>query len=182
MGRLFLFTKIFSGIVIVLFFPIFISWNLHFDFKEKKYAFCLKAYKKIKVFGGYATLYDKGIALHVGKERAILLPYQELRSRRKNFPFFKTFQLLSIKANIESTAESLFALSCLDSFLNIAKKFHSEFKKINFDIWISKTENLKITAKCTLFFNCFILLMHLIEFLWEKIIKIWQEKTKKLIT
>ena len=181
MGRLFLFTKIFSILLIILFFPIFISWNLHFDLKEKKYAFCLKAYKKIKLWGGYATLYNGGVALHLSKKKAVLLPYNEIHAKRKKFSFNNSFKVISVKTTIESTIEKLPTLYFLNSFLNIVKKIAPNLNKFHFSVWISEKENQKLTAKCSLFFNNFMLLIDLLQFLWGKIIKIWQEKTKKSI-
>ena len=179
MGRLFLFTKIFSIFLIVLFFPIFISGDLHLDFKRKKYAFCLKLYQKIKIIGGYATVYSEGIALHVSDKKAILMPYKELNSKRKRISFIKTFELVSIKATIEAPFYSGIPLSLFHRFFNIAKKIDYRLNKCNFQVWISEKENLKISAKCTMFFNIYILLADLLEFLWRKINGLWQEKAKK---
>ena len=179
MGRLFLFTKIFSVFLIALFFPIFISGNLHLDFKRKKYAFCLKLYEKIRIFGGYATLYGDGIALHVSDKRAILMPYKELNSKRKKFSFVKTFKLVSTKTNFEVPLEGGIPLNLFLFIFDIAKQFDYRLNKCDFQVWISEKDNLKISAKCTLFFNIFILLIDLLEFLWGKINGLWQEKAKK---
>lgn len=179
MGRLFLFTKIFSIFLIALFFPIFLSGNLHLDFRRKKYAFCLKLYEKIRVFGGYATLYSEGIALHVSDKNAILIPYNEVNSKRKKFSFVKTFKLVSMRANVEAPLEGGILLNLFRYVFDIAKKFDYRLNKCDFQVWISEKENLKISAKCTLFFNNFILLIDLLEFLWGKINGLWQEKAKK---
>lgn len=179
MGRLFLFTKFFSILLIALFFPILISGSLHFDFKRGKYAFCFKIYKKIRIFGGYASFYPEGIALHVSNKKAILLPFRDLNSKRKNFSFVKTFELLSLKMIVEVPIENLLPLVLLDRILNFVKKINGQLDKYNFLVWGSKDENLKINAKCTLFLNNFILLMNLLQFLWRKIKKICQGKAKK---
>ncbi len=182
MGRLFLFTKIFSILLIILFFPIIISGSLHLDFKSKKYAFCIKIYEILRVFGGYATLYTEGIALHVTNKKAILLPYKELNAKRKKFSFIKTFELVSIKAIIESSVEGLVPLSLFEGIFDIAKNFDAQLNKCNFNVWILENETLKINAECTLFFNIFILLVDLFQFLRGKIKQLWQEKLKKSTT
>lgn len=179
MGRLFLFTEIFSILLIISFFPILISGSIHIDFKRKKYAFCIKLYEKIRIFGGYATLYSDGVALHVTKKKAILLPYKELNANRKKFSFIKTFEVISIKALIESSADKLMPLTVFYSVFSTAKKFDTRLNKCSLELWISETETLKTSAKCTLFFNIFILLVDLLQFLWGKIQQLWQEKLKK---
>ena len=179
MGGLFLFTKLFSILMIVLFFPILISSSIHLDFNRKKYAFCLKLYEKIRIFGGYATLYSEGIALHVSNKKAILLPYKDLDANRKKFSFIKTFELISINTIIESPAERLFSITSFRSVFNILKYFIPKLKNCSVSIWISEKENLKINSQCTLFFNNFILLVDLLQFLWRKIKQLWQEKLKK---
>ena len=179
MGRLFLFTEIFSIVLIILFLPVFISGNLHFDIKRNKYAFCLKLYEKIRIFGGYATLYSEGIALHVSDKKAILLPYTEIDSRRKQFSFVNAFEPISIKIVLESSAERLFPLSLLVSLIHLLTSFNEQFRKFHLNVWFSENTTFKVNAKFTVFFNNFVLLINLLQFLWRKIKNIWQEKVKK---
>ena len=179
MGGLFLFTKLFSILMIILFFPIFISGSIHLDFKRRKYAFCLKLYEKIRIFGGYATLYTEGIALHVTNKKAVLLPYKDINAKRKNFSFIKTFELISIKTIVESPAEGLLPITLFRSLFDILKNFLPNLKQCSISSWISEKDTVTINSQCTLFFNNFILLVDLLQFLWRKIKQLWQEKPKK---
>ena len=60
-------------------FPIFINLNAFVDIGQKKGCFGIYLMRFIKIFGGYATLYNQGIVFHLTKNKAILLPYRELQ-------------------------------------------------------------------------------------------------------
>ena len=59
-------------------FPIFLNVNAFVDGKEKKGCFGIYLFRFFKIYGGYATLYKEGIAFHLTKKKAVLLPYKEL--------------------------------------------------------------------------------------------------------
>lgn len=62
-------------LAVLLFFPIFLEADVHYDMNRKKFGFALYAYKVIKLIGGYVTTYPGGIALHISPKKAILKPY-----------------------------------------------------------------------------------------------------------
>ncbi len=180
MNRLFLFLGIFLLILILLYFPIFLETDAHYDMNRKKFAFVVHAYKWIKIIGGYVATYPGGLALHVSDKKAILIPYSQLDSERKKFSFVRTFRLKSFVLTTESGAEYLFPITTLHTALRCyffiigGKK-----EKIENNLWLTDGDVLKISVNCTLFFNLFILLCNFFKFLREKIKILWQKKIKK---
>ncbi len=101
MGRFFLFSAV--GLLVLaalLFFPIFLEADIHYDMNRKKFGFALYAYKVLKLIGGYVTTYPGGIALHISPKKAILKPYSGMDSDRKRFSFTKAFRIVSLRLNI----------------------------------------------------------------------------------
>lgn len=82
-------------LAVLLFFPIFLEADVHYDMNRKKFGFALYAYKVIKLIGGYVTTYPGGIALHISPKKAILKPYSGMDSERKRFSFTKAFRIVS---------------------------------------------------------------------------------------
>lgn len=75
MGRFLLFAAVGTLLTaILLFFPIFLEVDIHYDMNRKKFGFALYAYKMLKLIGGYVTTYPGGIALHISPKRPFLNP------------------------------------------------------------------------------------------------------------
>ena len=73
--------------IVQLLFPIFLNVTAFADVNAKKLYFSLYILRIFKVYGGYATLYGEGIAFHLTKNRAALLPYSEMLNARNAFEF-----------------------------------------------------------------------------------------------
>lgn len=98
MGRFFLFSAVgLLVLAVLLFFPIFLEADIHYDMNRKKFGFALYAYKVLKLIGGYVTTYPGGIALHISPKKAILKPYSGMDSDRKRFSFTKAFRIVSLR-------------------------------------------------------------------------------------
>ena len=82
-------------------FPIFLNVNAFVDGKEKKGCFGIYLFRFFKIYGGYATLYKEGIAFHLTKKKAVLLPYKELGNTRKKFEITDGFQVYSYHQIVE---------------------------------------------------------------------------------
>jgi hypothetical protein len=59
----------------------------------RKLAFCVRAYRFIKLLGGYIATYKGGLAAHISDKKAVLIPYSDLDNERKRFSVIKTFSL-----------------------------------------------------------------------------------------
>lgn len=156
-------------IAAVLFFPIYLRGDAHYDMNRKKFAFSVYGFGWIKLIGGYASTYRGGLALHVSNSKAILIPYSQMNSRRKKFSILKTFHLKSFALTTETGAEYLLPVTLSQSIFKIyygmrggaRKKFHNH-------LWLTDGDVLKISLNCTLYFNIFILLCDLFQFIKEK--------------
>ena len=110
MGRFFLFSAVgLLVLAVLLFFPIFLEADIHYDMNRKKFGFALYAYKVLKLIGGYVTTYPGGIALHISPKKAILKPYSGMDSDRKRFSFTKAFRIVSLRLTTETSFNSLTA-------------------------------------------------------------------------
>ena len=179
MSGLFFYVVIGMGIFVLLFFPIFVEGDLHYDINRKKCVFSVNIYKIFRVFGGYITTYQGGLALHKNDDNAILLPYKNLDTERKKFSFIKTFQFVSFHATIESGAEYFFAVESLRRIYTFIRACLDKLKNTDVKILLVDGDTLKTSVNCVMFFNIFILLVDLIEYLWRKLKQLWREKAKK---
>jgi hypothetical protein len=183
MGRFFLYFFIALGVVLLLFFPIVTEADAHFDLREKRVGFAVFFYRIFKIFGGYATTYAGGIALHLSKNKAVLIPYDKLDRERKRFSFTKSFKPLAFCITTETGAEYLFPIALANSVLR-AYFFMIGGKKgkIENNLWLTDGDVLKISLKVAAYFNLFTLLCAFFKFLKEKLRILWQKNTKKSIT
>ena len=162
-----------------MFFPIFLDVHAHFDVNKRKFSFVIYVFKRIKLIGGYIATYPGGLAIHVSKEKAILIPYTQLDSERKRFSFIKTFRLKAFLLTTETGADYLLPMGALQMLLR-CYFFLRGGKKENIEnnVWLTDGDVLRISFYTRLFFNVFILLKNLLKFLKEKIKILWQKKIK----
>ena len=168
------------GIVLaILFFPIYLETYAHYDMNRRKFGFALYAYKKIPVLGGYIGTYPGGIALHTGKERAILIPFNKMNSKRKKFSIVKTFRLKKFILTTESGAEYLFITAITHSVLRLLFFIKDGEKEgIENNLWLTDGDVLRISFHSLLYFNIFILLKSFLKFCKEKISYYVRQKSK----
>lgn len=182
MGKLLLFFGILSLVVLLLFLPIIIEIDAHYDMNRKKFAFAVYLYKKLKIVGGYVGIYPGGIALHISDKTAKLIPYSQLNSERKRFSFMRTFRLVAFTLTTETGAEYLLPIATAHTFLRAYFFIRGGDKeKIENNLWLTDGDVLRISLNSVIYFNLFILLCNLIKFIKEKIQILWQKKTKKSI-
>lgn len=179
-------------IALVLFsltlFPIFINLNVFFDISQKKGCFSVYLFKIIKIHGGYATLYDKGIAFHLSNEKANLVPYKEFLNTRKKFEITDGFQIYSYNQIIEIGSEDSVALTIMaSSLLNVltnalfsAFNRNKAYLSLKSGVLLTPTKNtLKISIKLVAVFNLFVLAMAGVKIILEKIISYGRKRKKQ---
>ncbi len=167
------------GIFALLFFPIYLQTDGHYDMNRRKFAFGLYLYGRLRLFGGYVGVYRGGIALHVSEKKAFLVPYNKMNSERKRFSFMRTFRLVSCVLTTETGAEYLLPMSYAHVFLRTYFfTIGGEKEHIENNIWLTDGDVLRVSASVTLRFNLFLILKNLIKFLKEKI-KLWRKKKEK---
>ena len=179
MGRLFFILAITILLVFVLlFFPIYVQTNAHYDMNGRKLAFAIYLYRWFKLIGGYMATYQGGLALHVSQKKAILLPYAEMEDNRRRFYFLRSIRLKALTFTIETGAEYLFpmtlaqVLSRIYFFSKGGKK-----EKIENNVWLTDGDVLRISVKFVIRFNVFIMLRNFIMQIKEKLS--CQKKIKK---
>jgi len=182
MGKFFYLFAFLFAVVGLLFFPIYLEADLHYDMNRKKFTFALLLYRKLKLVGGYATTYEGGVALHLSKKKAALISYWEMDKKRKKFSFTKAFKIKTFLLTTETGAEYLFAVSAAQTILRavfLAKG--GEREKIRNNLWLTDGDVLRVSLQTVTFFNLFILLKEFIKFLKEKWQILWRKKRKKSI-
>lgn len=179
MGKFFLPLGIVFGIVFLLFFPIFLEFNVFADVKRKTFSFSLYVDKIFRAIGGYATAYKGGICLHVGKKKAILLPFNKVDAERKKFSFTNAFQSVSFFIATQTGPEYLLPMSALHTASCIY--FASRGAKRDTKLLVCDDDILKISAQVVSFFNLFILCKVFFKWLKEKVKALCQKKRKKSI-
>lgn len=167
MGRLFFFGFLIA--VAILFFPIYLETDAHYDMNRKKLGFSVYAYKLIPILGGYASTYKGGVAFHISDKKAILVPYKQMDSERKKFSIFKTFRLKVFNLTTETGAEYLFVSAIAHAILRVLFFINGgEKEKIENNLWLTDGDVLRISLNVLFYFNLYILLKSFIKFCKEK--------------
>lgn len=181
MSRLILYSML--GVMIVaflLFIPIVLEADGHYDMNRRKFGFAVFLYKLVKLVGGYAATYQGGLALHVSPKKAILIPYSEIDSERKRFSFVRSFRLIAFTLTTETGAEYLLPVSLAHTALRaLFFLFGGSKDKIENNLWLTDGDVLKVSFNVVAYFNLFMLLCALFKFLKEKMKILWQKKMKK---
>ena len=171
MGRLFFW--LFVGVVallVLLFFPIIMDTDIHGDLNKKKLTFLVRLYGKIKLFGGYATTYKGGVALHLSNDKALLKPFNQMNDERKRFSFIKTFKPIEFTLTTETGAEYLFYVAAVHAALRIYFfAIGGEKENIENNLWLTDGDVLRVSLHSAVFFNVYILLSNLFKAIKEKI-------------
>ena len=164
----------------LLFLPIVLEGDVHYDMNRRKFGFAVFLYKIIKLIGGYAATYKGGLALHVSPKKAILIAYSELDSERKRFSFVTSFRLIAFTLTTETGAEYLLPVSIAHNILrNLFFLLGGNKDKYENNLWLTDGDVLKVSFNIVAYFNLFMLLCALLKFLKEKIKILWQKKMKK---
>ena len=176
----FIFLLISLSISILLFFPIYLKANGHYDMNGRKMAFSICLYKILKVFGGYIATYQGGLAVHVSPKKAILIPYKDLNNERKRFSIMRTFRLNKINITTETGAEYLLPSAVAHAgFRILFFILGGKKEKIENNVWLVDGDVLRITMNVSVRFNLFILLRKIVTTIKEKMKQIWQKNIKK---
>ena len=182
MGRLFFIGGVGIIVLVLLFFPIYLTLNLHYDMNRKKFCFLFNLYKTIKIIGGYITPYPKGVALHVSPKKAILLQYKEFERETKKISFFKSIRLYRLAVMTETGANYLLGSYFLNLIIKIIVAIKKDsIKDINTNIWLENGDIFRVSIRAEWYFNGYTVLKELIKVLKEKMDSLWKKKATKSI-
>ena len=89
-------------IVIAAFlFPIFMNVYAYMDWGEGKIGFAIYLYGAIKILSGYAAPHKGGMAFHLTRKTAFLVPYGEMLNASKKFEITAGFSICRYRHVIE---------------------------------------------------------------------------------
>ena len=181
MGKSFFYAFLIAlGVLVLLFFPIYLQIDGHYDMNRRKFGFGVYLYRRLRILGGYIGVYRGGIALHVSEKKAFLVPYNKMNSERKRFSFMRTFRLVSCVLTTEMGAEYLLPVSYAHVFLRTYFfALGGEKERIENNVWLTDGDVLRVSATLTLRFNIFLILKNVIKFIKEKIQSLWRKKNEK---
>lgn len=162
MSGFFLFSAL--STIVQLLFPLFLHVTLYADVQARKLYFSLYILRIFKVYGGYATLYDEGIAFHLTEKRAVLVPFSEMIDARNRFEFKLTrgFYLYAFSGVAEIGARSepaaaVLAAAVLQAAAGIAAGTFAKRKKCasfkNDVIVYADRDCVKASVRIVLVFN-----------------------------
>ena len=109
-----------AAALVFMLFPVFLSVNVFADIRARRMYFSFYILRMIKVYGGYATLYDEGIAFHLTKNKAVLLPYREILSSGKKFAITRGFYVFAYSHTLEIGSENVSAAIALSALSQVA--------------------------------------------------------------
>ncbi len=183
MGRpFFIWGSISLLLTIILFFPIYLDANAHYDMNGRKCAFSLQAYRIIKLIGGYIATYRGGLAVHVSPKKAFLVPYSDLDNERKRFSVIRTFRLKTLNVTAETGAEYLLPVMFAYSVFQVYFLMQNGRKEaVRNNLWLREGDVLRVSLSFTIRFNLFIILRNIFSYLKERIKVLCQTKNKRSI-
>lgn len=130
------------------------------------------------MYGGYATSYQGGVALHVKRDKAVLLPYSDMESERKKLAVYRAFHVKKVSVTTETGAEYLLAVSLAHT--GVKAFFQAVLgERVKSSLWLTDGDVLKTSVNLLLWFNLFIILKLFIKFIKEKIKSVCRKKTEK---
>ncbi len=177
MGKFFLYLFIAFAVLVLFFFPIFLSVDVYYQIRSKKVGFCISLYGKIKLLGGYISTYNGGFAIHLSEKKALLTGYREMEERRKNFHFLDFFTFQKISLNIRTGADYFLPLYALNLVKSIVLYIRPAFqKRIKSKLGIENGDELKLSARVILKMTAFKQLKGFIKYTFRRILSTWKMK------
>lgn len=165
----------------VLLLPIVLSIHLYLDVGEKKLYFGVYVLRVIKLFGGYAAPVRGGVAVHLSRRKAVLLPYAELFAAGKKFEIARGFAVADAAVLLEIGREeqpalALFAAAAARIAACIGAAYLRAHKRnvggLHADVLLCVGEDrLKGSGRILLAFNLAVLIAAAVKLLLRKIME-----------
>lgn len=176
MGEFFVYS-FFAGTALLLF-PIFLYVDAYADIAENRAWFCISLFHRLKLLGGYAQVRAEGLVFHLTKKKAVLLPYSELATARKQFEITKGFQLWRFHQIVETDGADAPKGVLIAAFLNLAagtafsvlKESHN-FLSLKNRALLHNERCFKVTIRAAVVLNGLVLAVALTKKMLEGIIE-----------
>ncbi len=161
----------------VLIFPIFFNIDIKYNKADKKVFYRINIFK-ITILNGYVELIKEGIAIHLTKRKAIIIPFNKMFEMRNKVKPLKDYHIIKLKLNIKfGIEESMIvpiALSFLSNYvLQVVKWFlfnKKPYVKLltNFSVY-ENDDVLDLVTNATVVFNLLMVVISFIKIGVEKI-------------
>lgn len=163
--------------VFLLFVPIFVYVDTYADVRGNKLWFSLSLYKYFRIFGGYGELRREGIAVHLTKKFAAVVPYENLANTRKKFEITKGFQIWRFHQVIETgganSVYSVLLAAAIRSASGAAFSFvrtRYPFVSLKNSALFAEEPCLKLSTQTAFVFNNLVLLVAITKKILEALI------------
>lgn len=131
----------------LLFFPIYTKTTIYYDADGRKCGFAVYLYKFLFLGGGYIATYPGGLALHISKKKAILLPFREIEAERKRVSWLKSLRLQSLEIHVETGAEYLlWSMLGEEVLCRVQAAISGNKARFSRGLWLANGEIFRITA------------------------------------
>lgn len=162
----------------VIIFPIFITIRISFNKKNEKLYYSIVVFGCIRLLNGYIEIIKEGIAIHLTKYKAIIIPLKNILEMRKKIKPLKDYHVIRFDIKLVfGVNESLiipisisFVIRYLLQFIEWFLYNKKPYVKINTDISIYEDKDIaELNAKATAVFNLMMVVISLIKIGVEKV-------------
>ena len=175
MGGFFIFLGLFL-FIFILFFPLYVETDFHYQLQDKKIAVAVYLCKHFKILGGYLTDCPGGFALHISREKARLLPIFDRKGGLQKANFLHRFQISNFAITTETGAEYIPLAICLHAVIKGYFLYQGGEKEgFQSHIWLKNGEDFLITIHSVARINLYMQICTGIRLLKEK----WRNARRK---
>ncbi len=169
-----------AGMLLLLFCPISVTAYMHLDGRSRKLQFAARLYNSLLLAGGYSEARAEGIAVHLSRKKALILPYGQMLKARPDFNKLRGFHIREIGAVAEtgtSTAGILLAAVLLTAGSAVGKIFRAKGRAYRCDVLLSSAHHLSFAAQIKIAFDLMTVLVLVVKLALEALI-VWIEHKK----
>lgn len=172
-----------AGVLLLLFLPIVVSIDCHFDLSARRLFFGARLYGRLLLAGGYVQPRKQEVAIHLSEKKALLLPYGQMIASRPNFKLLHGIRVTSVCGVVETGPVSIAALMFAAVLRSASSAAGAILKRkgcrIRNDVLISETDRFLITLRGNVRSDILHILILISKLALEAFFK-WIEKKKSI--
>ncbi len=161
---------------VFFFFPIFVYVDLYTDVGANKAYFAFNLFF-LRIFGGYGELRREGVAVHLTKKFALLIPYSKIFDPHRKRVLAKSLRLMSFRGVLEIGGADRIQAVLLGAALDIPigatyAYLRTRYPYVHFhsSVLFSKESCLKVTCRTGIVTNLFSVTISLTRKMMEALI------------
>ncbi len=175
--------------IVTLFLPIKINVSAFIIDEIKRAFFNVNAFGFIKIISGYLSFNKYGMAIHITKNKAIVIPYKNFINTKKVIKYYKDFHVnyinILVEVGAKNNLEELITASIIYNFIfnNVAEviKERKPYVKINSNINIAfNNDYFNLYVKTKLYLNLITIFINLFKILMEKMFNAKRKRKNKI--